>query len=113
MMLLEAKKGAQNRYATLLARDVLNVQTAHLKTKFELAPGSMVAEKAASLTNQALKAWEESQGARRLKAGELLLEQDGRPVILPLLDPETCKRLCQGVTLRLCSGKWNTTSTSV
>jgi hypothetical protein len=59
---LQVKKGVQNRYSTLLARDVLNVQTAHLKTRFELAPASTVAEKTASLTNQALRGWEKSQG---------------------------------------------------
>lgn len=48
---MQAKKGVQNRYATLLARTGSNVQTAHLKNKFELAPASLIVEKAVSLTN--------------------------------------------------------------
>lgn len=97
---MQVKKGVQNRYSTLLARDVLNVQTAHLKTRFELAPASTVAEKTASLTNQALRDWEKSQDARRLRPGELLLEQDGQPLVLPLLAPEALRQLSRGVTPR-------------
>lgn len=97
-MLLQAKKGVQNRYATLLVRDVINVQTAHLKTKFELAPASMVAEKTASLTSQALRDWEKDQGKKRLRPGELLLVQDRQPLVLPLLAPEAMRQLRQGVT---------------
>ncbi|MEW6540405.1 MAG: DUF1670 domain-containing protein [Bacillota bacterium] len=93
---MQTKKGVQNRYAALLVWDVTNVQTAHLKTKFELAPASLVAEKTAGLTNQALRAWEEDQGQKRLKPGELLLEQDGQPLVLPLLAPEAVERLRRG-----------------
>lgn len=51
---MQTKKGVTSRYSTLLARDVLQLQTAHMRKKFELAQASMVAEKAASLTNPAL-----------------------------------------------------------
>lgn len=95
-MLLQAKKGVQNRYATLLVREVINVQTAHLKTKFELAPSSLVAEKTAGLTNQALRDWEKDQGKKRLRPGELLLAQHGQPLVLPLLAPEAVQRFRQG-----------------
>ncbi|KYH30062.1 hypothetical protein [Neomoorella mulderi] len=53
---MEAKKGVNSRYATLLARDVLPVQTAHLKESFELAPASKLAEAACMATNQAIEA---------------------------------------------------------
>jgi hypothetical protein len=99
-MLLQAKKGVPNRYATLLARDVLHVQTAHLKTRFELAPASTVAEKVAQFTNQALRDWEKSQGHERLRPGELLLHRNGRPLVLPLLAPEALRQLARGVTPR-------------
>ena len=100
LMLLQAKKGVPNRYATLLARDVLHVQTAHLKTRFELAPASTVAEKVAQFTNQALRDWEQTQGHERLRPGELLLHRNGRPLVLPLLAPEALRQLARGVTPR-------------
>lgn len=59
---MQAKKGVANRYATLLARDVLPVQTAHIRTSFELAPASRLAEAAASLASQAIQAWEQTRG---------------------------------------------------
>lgn len=74
---LEAKKGVNNRYAPLLARDIFSVQTAHLKTGFELAPVSRLAAATVSLTDAAMRDWEEALGTKRLKPGELLLEQDG------------------------------------
>jgi len=64
---LEAKKGVNSRYATLLVRDVLPVQTAHLKSSFELAPASKLAEAACIAANQALEAWEKNQEAKRVK----------------------------------------------
>lgn len=93
---MEAKKGVNSRYATLLVRDVLPVQTAHLKTSFELAPASKLAEAACMATNQALEAWEKNQGTKRVKPGELLLEQGGQKLIIPLLDQEALPRLKQG-----------------
>ncbi|MCR4443552.1 MAG: hypothetical protein NUV48_15580, partial [Peptococcaceae bacterium] len=62
---MEAKKGVNSRYATLLVRDVLPVQIAHLKTSFELAPASKLAEAACTVTNQAVEAWEKDQGTKR------------------------------------------------
>jgi len=97
---LEAKKGVQSRYATLLARDVLPVQTAHLKTSFELAPASKLAEAACTATNQAVEAWEKNQGAKRLKPGELLLEQEGQKLVLPLLAQEVLPHLREGSSPR-------------
>ncbi|MCR4443161.1 MAG: hypothetical protein QHH10_12875 [Peptococcaceae bacterium] len=49
---MNAKKGQESRYATLLARDVLAVQTTHLKTGFELAQVPRVAEAACILLLQ-------------------------------------------------------------
>ena len=57
---MEAKKGVNRRYATLLARDVLPVQTAHLKASFELAPASKLAQAACLATNQAISTWEKT-----------------------------------------------------
>lgn len=93
---MEAKKGVNSRYATLLARDVLPVQTAHLKESFELAPASKLAEAACMATNQAIEAWEKNQGTRRLKPGELLLEQEGRKIAIPLLTQEVLPHLKEG-----------------
>jgi len=90
---LQAKKGINARYNTLLARDVLKVQTAHLKQSFELAPSSMVAEKVASLTNDTIRKWEEAQQTRRLFPGELLLEKNGQTLVLPLLDQKAIAKL--------------------
>ena len=93
---MEAKKGVHSRYATLLARDVLPVQTAHLKTSFELAPASKLAEAACRVTNQVIEVWEKEQGTRRLKPGELLLEQEGQKLAIPLLALEVLPRLKEG-----------------
>lgn len=97
---MEAKKGVQSRYATLLARDVLPVQTAHLKTSFELAPASKLAEAACRVTNQVIEAWEKEQGTRRLKPGELLLEQEDQKVAIPLLAQEVLPALKEGTSPR-------------
>lgn len=93
---MEAKKGVNSRYATLLARDILPVQTAHLKESFELAPASKLAEAACMATNQAIEGWEKNQGTRRLKPGELLLEQEGRKIAIPLLTQEVLPQLKEG-----------------
>ena len=95
---MQAKKGVANRYATLLARDVLPVQTAHIRTSFELAPASRLAEAAASLTSQAIQAWEQTQGSRRLAPGEMLLEQEGRKIVIPFLSRQVVEHLAQGVS---------------
>lgn len=97
---MEAKKGVHSRYATLLARDVLPVQTAHLKTSFELAPASKLAEAACRVTNQVIEAWEKEQGTRRLKPGELLLEQEDQKVAIPLLAQEVLPALKEGTSPR-------------
>jgi len=55
LTLLQAKKGVQNRCATLLAREVL---------KYRPRPASTVAEKAAHFTDQAIRDWEKSQDQR-------------------------------------------------
>lgn len=103
---MEAKKGVQSRYATLLARDVLPVQTAHLKTSFELAPASKLAEAACRVTNQVIEAWEKEQGTRRLKPGELLLEQEDQKVAIPLLAQEVLPALKGGPLPGRCAGNW-------
>jgi len=95
---LEAKKGERSRYATLLARDVLSVQSAHIRTKFELAPASMVAEKACCLTNEAIASWEDGRGIRRLRPGEVLFEKDGKTFVLPLLEREVLAKLGREVS---------------
>lgn len=97
---MEAKKGVNSRYATLLARDVLPVQTAHLKTSFELAPASKLAEAACLATNQAIDAWEKTLGTKRAKPGELLLEQGGRKITIPLLNREVLPQLKAGSSPR-------------
>jgi len=50
---------------------------------FELAPASKLAELACTATNQAVEAWEKNQGTKRLKPGELLLEQEGEKLVIP------------------------------
>jgi len=97
---LEAKKGVNSRYATLLARDVLPVQTAHLKASFELAPASKLAQAACLATNQAISTWEKTTGTKRAKPGELLLEQEGQKITLPLLSQEILPQLKAGRTPR-------------
>lgn len=97
---MEAKKGVNSRYATLLARDVLPVQTAHLKASFELAPASKLAQAACLATNQAISTWEKTTGTKRAKPGELLLEQEGQKITLPLLSQEILPQLKAGRTPR-------------
>ncbi len=97
---MQAKKGVSSRYATLLARDVLPVQTAHLKTSFELAPASKLAEAACLAANQALEVWEKNQGTKRLKPGELLLEHGGQKLVIPLLAREVLLHLKEGKSPR-------------
>jgi hypothetical protein len=100
MNTLQAKKSANQRYNTLLARDVLQVQTAHLKKSFELAPNSMVAEKVASFTNEAIRRWEEKQEINRLSPGELLLEKGENRFVLPLLDQRALQKLKDDVCVK-------------
>lgn len=97
---MQTKKGVTSRYSTLLARDVLQVQTAHMKKKFELAQASMVAEKAASLTNRTIREWEEKQDITRLNPGELLLKEEGKTLILPLLHRESIQKLKDQVSAK-------------
>ncbi|NPV30737.1 MAG: DUF1670 domain-containing protein [Firmicutes bacterium] len=97
---MKAKKSSNQRYNTLLARDVLQVQTAHLKKSFELAESSMVAEKVASFTNEAIRHWEEGQEMRRLNPGELLLEHDGERFVLPLLDQRVIQKIKNDVSVK-------------
>jgi len=97
---LQTKKGVTSRYSTLLARDVLQLQTAHMRKKFELAQASMVAEKAASLTNRAIREWEAKQNITRLNPGELLLEEKGKTLILPLLHRESIQKLKDQVSAK-------------
>ncbi|MEW6458179.1 MAG: DUF1670 domain-containing protein [Bacillota bacterium] len=59
-----------------------------------------MAEKAAHLTNQALREWEKNRGIRRLEPGELVLCWDGRPLVLPLLAPEALRQFSRGVSPR-------------
>lgn len=97
---METKKGANSRYATLLARDALEVQTAHLRTGFELAPASRLAEAACMATNSAIEAWEKDRGTRRVRPGELLLGQDATKFTIPLLAPQVLPHLAAGVSPR-------------
>lgn len=100
MRLLELKKGAVNRYATLLVRDVPSCQIAHLKHRFELAPASLLAEKVCALTNEAIAAWEKDQGITRVRPGEVVFTFAGQPVKLPLLPPAALEHLAHGVSVR-------------
>ena len=92
-------KGAQARYATLPTREMTVVQVAHLRSRFELAERSVVAEAAVVLTNQTLSAWEAEHGPRRLEPGHLLWEAGGKRITLPLYDANWVRRLTQGVSV--------------
>ncbi|MEW6048584.1 MAG: DUF1670 domain-containing protein, partial [Bacillota bacterium] len=92
-------KGAQARYATLPAREMTVVQVAHLRSRFELAERSVVAERAVVLTNQALSAWESEHGPRRLGPGQMLWEAGSKTLVLPLYDAAWVRRLSQGVSV--------------
>ncbi len=94
---METKKGLNDRYKTLLVREVKSVQTATLKKEFELAEASRVAEAAVELTTQAIEVWEEEQGIKRLKPGELLFKEDGQEVVLPVLNGNALNQLSEGV----------------
>lgn len=92
-------KGAQARYATLPAREMTSVQVATLRSRFELAERSLVAERAVALTNQALSAWEAEHGPRRLEPGQMLWEVGSKRIVLPLYDAAWVRRLAQGVSV--------------
>lgn len=81
-----AGKGAGNKFATLAARELVSVQVAHLKTRFELAEKSVLAEKAVQMVNQAFDLYEAQEGPIRVKPGEMVVEHHGEALILPLLE---------------------------
>ncbi|MEW5867496.1 MAG: DUF1670 domain-containing protein [Bacillota bacterium] len=93
-------KGASSKFSTLAARDLEQVQMAHLKDRFELAERSVLAEKAVELTNKALEDHEAARGVKRVKPGEILVEHKGNLVTMPLLDGDIMKKHEQGMTLK-------------
>ena len=94
-----AGKGTRNKFATLTARDLRTVQVAHLRTRFELAERSVLAERAVELVNTALERYEAEAGTIRVKPGQLVIEHAGQRIILPLLETKWVSRLGQDMTL--------------
>ena len=97
---MQAKKGINQRYKTLLVRETAAVQRAHLKKEFELAEASRVAEAACALTSQDIRNFEETRGTRRLSPGELLLEVEGQSIVLPFLNDKAISQLKDGTGYR-------------
>lgn len=97
---MQAKKGISQRYKTLLVRETAAVQRAHLKKEFELAEASRVAEAACALTSKEIQNFEETRGTKRLSPGELLLEVEGKSIVLPFLNEKALSQLKDGVGYR-------------
>jgi hypothetical protein len=93
---MQQGKGGQNRYAALPARDVIPVQESYLKQHFELAPRSDLAEVVVSITNKELEAHETETNTKRLKPGEMLIEQDGEYTPIPLISLHWSRQLAGG-----------------
>lgn len=100
MSISQAKKGISKRYNTLLVRETSAVQKAHLKKEFELAEESRVAEAACSLTARAIQSWEKTKGTKRLRPGELLLEEKGQSIVLPFPNKKALLQLQNGTGYR-------------
>jgi hypothetical protein len=90
------KSTGQNRYAALPNRDLQPVQTAHLRERFELAPRSLLAEEAVRRTNEALADHEARTGQERVLPGEMVIEQGGKPLAIPLLSARWSRKLAEG-----------------
>ncbi len=86
-----AGKG-QDRFSALSARDLVSVEVAHLKVRFELAEKSVLAERAVALVNAALDGHEREHGIMRAKPGELVVEHQSKKVVLPLLETSYFRR---------------------
>lgn len=100
MNILQTKKGINQRFNTLLVREVKAVQIAHLKREFELAELSRVAEAACALSAEAITAWEKEQGINRLRPGEMLLEKNDISIVLPFLNERALMQLKAGTSYR-------------
>ncbi len=88
-----------SKFSTLATRDLITVQIAHLKTRFELAEESFLGERAVHLVNEALDVYEKENNIIRVKPGELLVESKETRTILPLLIQEWVSRLDQDMYL--------------
>ncbi len=92
-------KGKKHRFSALAARKLDTVQVAHLRTRFELAENSFLAEKAVSLVNQVLEQYEAEAGIQRVAPGHLVVEHHGEKVALSLLESAWMDRLGQDLGL--------------
>lgn len=64
------------------------MQITHLKTRFELAENSVLAEKAVVSVNKAFEDYETATETIRVKPREMVIEYRGEKVIIPLLKPQ-------------------------
>ncbi len=90
----------KNRFDTLATRELKKVQIAHLKTKFELAEESFLAEQAVTLVNDRLERYEEKHGLKRIKPGEMLVEKNGEKIVIPLMLNHLLYRLGNDMSLQ-------------
>lgn len=88
-----------NKFSTLATRDLITVQTAHLKTRFELAEQSFLGEKAVTIVNEAMDAYEKENNIVRVKPGEMVVEPNETVTLIPVLMPEWVARLDQDMCL--------------
>jgi len=65
-----------------------------------LAEASRVAEAACALTSKDIQNFEETRGTKRLSPGELLLEVEGKSIVLPFLNEKALSQLKDGVGYR-------------
>jgi CheY-like chemotaxis protein len=91
--------GSAQRFATLPMRNLVAVQIAHLRTKFELAERSILAERVAIVTNDILTRYEEPLGINRVKPGEMVIEENGQRVAIPLLSSQWAEKLANGLSV--------------
>jgi len=82
-----------SKFATLAARDLATIQLSHVRSRFELSERSVVGEAAVALVNRAMDDYESDHGMRRVKPGEMVVEHNGKKLILPLLEPNWVARL--------------------
>ncbi len=88
-----------SKYASLSAREVRFLQIARLKQQFELAEESVLAEKVAILTGQAIEEYERERNTIRVNPGEVVVEQDKRKLSLPLLPPKWARKINEGLSV--------------
>ena len=98
--MMTGKGVRRNKFDTLAVRKLKEVQIAHLKTKFELAEESFLAEQAVALVNDRLEQYEEKHGQKRIKPGEMLVEKNGEKIVLPILLNHLMHRLGNDMTLK-------------